>query len=103
MWAAVDPVPDVVGVAHHRWPGAAGEAAVPVAGDQGLPDRGGDQPLGPADVEDLGGATEDGRDDLGVAAHPPDGGGGEVLPGFGDPEPGLLTQVLEVHRQGEAW
>ena len=38
--AAVDPVGDVVGVAHHRWSGAAGEGAVLVTGDQGVPDAG---------------------------------------------------------------
>ena len=33
----VGPVHDVVGVAHHRGLGAAGEGAVPVAADQGPP------------------------------------------------------------------
>jgi hypothetical protein len=49
--AAEDPVDDVVGVAHHRGPGAAGERAVHVAADQGPPDGGGDEPVGAPDVE----------------------------------------------------
>jgi hypothetical protein len=49
--AAEEPVDDVVGVAHHRGPGAARERAVDVAADQGPPDRGGDEPVGAADVE----------------------------------------------------
>jgi hypothetical protein len=49
--AVVEPVDDVVGVAHHRGPGAAGERAVDVAADQGPPDRGGDEPVGAPDVE----------------------------------------------------
>ena len=74
--SAVDPVHEVVGVAHDRWPGAVREAAVPVAEDQGLPDRGGDQALGAADVEDRGTCAEDRRDHLGVAAQPADRGRG---------------------------
>jgi hypothetical protein len=49
--AVVEPVDDVVGVAHHGWSGAAGERAVDVAADQGPPDRGGDEPVGAPDVE----------------------------------------------------
>ncbi|HET9840764.1 MAG TPA: hypothetical protein VFQ01_02065, partial [Nocardioides sp.] len=49
--AAVEPVDDVVGVAHDRWSGAAGERAVGVAQDQGDPDGEGDQSSGSADVE----------------------------------------------------
>ena len=86
--AAVDPVLDVVGVAHDRWAGAVREAAVAVAGDEGFPDRGGDQALGAADVEDLGVGAEDGGDDVGVAADPADGGGGELFAGLGGREPG---------------
>ena len=68
--SAVDPVLEVVGVAHQGWPGAAGEAAVPVADDEGFPDRGGDEALLSSDVEDLARCAEDGGDDLGVAADP---------------------------------
>ena len=65
--AAVGPVDDVVGVAHRGWSGAAGERAVLVAQDQGDPDRGGDEAVGAADVEDLAVAAEDAGDDVGVA------------------------------------
>ena len=49
---------------------AAGEPAVPVAQGQRLPDAGGDEALGAADVEDLAVVAEDGGDDLGVAGEP---------------------------------
>ena len=74
------PVVDVVGVAHDRWSGAAGEGAVSVAQDQGEPDGGGDQASGAADVERFAAGAEDGGDDLGVAGQPPDRGGGELDP-----------------------
>ena len=73
--AVVGPVHDVVGVAHHRGLGAAGERAVPVAADQGPPQRGGDEPVGAADVEDLAAGAEGDGDDVGVARQPADGGG----------------------------
>ena len=72
---AVDPVEDVVGVAHGRWSGAAGERAVSVADDEGGPDRGGDQAAEPAEVEDLGVGAEDGGDDLGVTRESAEHGG----------------------------
>ena len=87
-------------MAHQRWPVAAGERAVPVADDQGGPDREGDQSFGAADVEWLALAAEDGGDDLGVTRQPSDGGdgqlvdgvvgqaGGECLEGGGDHESG---------------
>jgi hypothetical protein len=62
--AAADRVLEVMGVAHHRGPGAAREPAVGVAGDQGLPDGGDDQALRPADVENLGGGAHDGGDEV---------------------------------------
>src|SRR3954454_3798074 len=68
--AAVGPVSEVVGVAHQRWSGAAGEGAVPVADDQGGPERGGDQAVEASDVEDLALGAEDGGDDLGVTGQP---------------------------------
>ena len=68
--AAVCPVSDVVGVAHHRGSSAAGERAVLVAQDQGDPDRGGDESLGAADVEDAAVGTQDAGDHVGVAGHP---------------------------------
>ena len=71
----VGPVHDVVGVAHDRGFGAAGEGAVPVAADQGPPQRRGDQPVGAADVEDLPAGAERDGDDVGVAGQAPDGGG----------------------------
>ena len=52
--AAVGPVPDVVGVAPAGRAPAAGEGAAAVAGDQRPPDRWGDQPGGPADVQRFG-------------------------------------------------
>ena len=73
--SVVGPVHDVVGVAHHRWFGAAGEGAVPVAADQGPPERGGDEAVGAADVEDLAAGAEGDGDDVGVAGQAPDGGG----------------------------
>ena len=76
--AAVGPVDDVVGVAHDRWAGAAGEGAVSVAGDQGAPQGGGDQSVGAADVEDLAVGAEADRDELGVAGQAADGGDGEA-------------------------
>ena len=71
------PVDDVVGVAHHRGSGAAGERAVPVAADQGPPQRWGDQAVGAADVEDLAAGAEGDRDEVGVAGQPADHAGGE--------------------------
>ncbi len=76
--AAVGPVDDVVGVAHHRGSGAAGEGAVGVPAHQGPPQGGGDQALGAADVEDLAVGAEGDRDQVGVAGQPADHGGGEV-------------------------
>ena len=57
---------------------------------------------GAADVEDLGVGAEDGGDDVGVAADPPDGGGGEVVRrSRWSPKPDRLAQVVEVHGQGQ--
>jgi hypothetical protein len=78
--AAVGPVGDVVGVAHDRWAGAAGEGAVPVAGDQCPPLGGADQPAGLSQVEDLAFGAEDDGDEVGVAGESADGGDGEVEP-----------------------
>ena len=75
-WAAVDPVGEVVGVAHEGWSSAGGEGAVSVAEDQGGPDRGGDRSAEAAHVEDLAVAAEDGGDDLGVTGQPAEGVGG---------------------------
>ncbi len=76
--SVVDPVDDVVGVAHQGWASTSREAAVLVAGDEGFPDRGGDEPAEPADVEDLAAGAQDDGDDLGVAADPAQGASGEV-------------------------
>ena len=76
--AAVGPVGEVVGVAHHRWPGAAGERAVPVPADQGPPQGGGDEAVRPADVEDLAVGAEGDGDDVGVARETADGGRGQL-------------------------
>src|SRR5688572_21495381 len=65
--AAVEPVADVVGVAHHRRSGAAGEGAVAVAGHERGPDRGGDQPVGAADVEHTALGIEQDPDQVGIA------------------------------------
>ena len=77
--AAVDPVPDVVRVAHHRRSPAAGEGAVAVPDDQRRPDRGGDQPLRPSDVEDRAVRIQHPGDDVGVTGQPPHRGRVEVL------------------------
>jgi hypothetical protein len=66
---------------------------VSVAEHQGGPDRGGDQPLGAADVEDLTVAAEDGWDQVGVTGQPADDSGRQVeaIDGGGRPagaEPG---------------
>ena len=42
--AAGYPVSDVIGMAHHRWPVAAGEGEVSVTQHEGGPDRVGDEP-----------------------------------------------------------
>ena len=55
--SAVDPVHDVVGVAGDREAVTTRERAVLVAQHQRDPDRGGDQALQAADVEDLGPST----------------------------------------------
>ncbi len=68
----VGPVLDVVGVAGDGWSAAAGERAVPVSEDQGVPQGGGDQAVGAADVEDLSSGAEDGGDHVGVAGEPAD-------------------------------
>jgi hypothetical protein len=78
--AAVGPVLDVVGVAHDRWSGAAGEGAVPVAQDQGGPDGEGDQASGAAHIQGFAVARENGGDDLGVTRQPADGGHRELGP-----------------------
>ena len=72
--AAVGPVDDVVGVAHHGWAGAAGEGAVVVAGDQGAPQGRGDESCGAGDVEDLAVVAEADGDEVGVAGEAADGG-----------------------------
>ena len=99
--AAVGPVLEVVGVAGHRWSSAVREPAVGVSGDEGLPDGCGDQALGAADVEDLRGRAEDGGDQVGVAADPPDRGGGELGTGLGDRETTAVAESLVGHGQGE--
>ena len=71
----------MVGVAGDREAAAAGEAAVLVAKDEGLPDRGGDQPLGAADVEDLAATAEHGRDHYGVTGEPTYRRRGQLLTG----------------------
>ena len=76
--AAVGPVDDVVGVAHHGWAGAAGEGAVVVAGDQGAPQGRGDESCGAADVEDLAVGAEADRDEVGVAGQAAYGGDREA-------------------------
>ena len=65
--SAVEPVRDVVGLAPHRWDGAAGIAAALVAVGKGAALGGGEEALGVAEVEDLGAGAEDHRDDAGLA------------------------------------
>jgi hypothetical protein len=116
--SVVGPVHDVVGVAHDRWFGAAGERAVPVPADQGPPQRRGDQAVGAADVEDLAAGAERDGDDVGVARQAPNGGGGELaavvtdggpvdLPlegveagGDRDPRPGTVRVGRQVRGEG---
>ena len=71
------PWPDVVGFAPARRPVAAGEGAAAVAQDERPAQRSGEQPPGPADVEDLAAAAEHRRDDGGVAGEPAGGAGGD--------------------------
>ena len=79
--AAVGPVLDVVGVAGDGGSGAAGEGAVLVAGDQGVPEGSGDESAGAAEVEELGlGAEHDGQD-VGVAGQGADRGRGQPWAG----------------------
>jgi hypothetical protein len=59
---------------------------VPVAEDEGDPDREGDQPLGPTDVQRLTLAAEDRGDELRVARQPTDRGGRELGAVARDPE-----------------
>ena len=96
--AAVEPGDHVVSVTPAGWARAAGEGAAAVAQAQGQVLLGGDQPGGPAEVEDLALGAEDGRDDARVAGDPADGLGGEQLPGQGRPGTGAVEQVLVAHR-----
>ncbi len=86
--AAVDPVPDVMGVAHHRRAGAAGKGAVGLARHEGSPDRGGDEPAVAADVEDAAVGVEQDPDQVAVAGEAAYGGTCELEPVFGHPDPG---------------
>ncbi len=86
--AAVEPVADVVGVAHHRRVGCTRGRRIGVAGDQGGPDRGGDQSLGAAVVEDASVGVEQDPDQVAVTRQPPDRRTGQLEPVFGDLDPG---------------
>jgi len=68
--SAVDPVHDVVGVAGDREAVTTRERAVLVAQHQRDPDRGGDQALEAADVEDLALGAQHGRDQVRVTRQP---------------------------------
>ena len=74
-WSAGRPWPDVVGFAPAGRPVAAGKGAAAVAQDERPAQRSGEQPPGPADVEDLAAAAEHRRDDGGVAGEPAGGAG----------------------------
>jgi hypothetical protein len=76
--SAVGPVFEVMGVAVGGRAGAAGGLAVPVAGDERRPHRGGDGAGGAAHVEDLGCAGHDDPADVGVTGDAFQGGGREV-------------------------
>src|SRR3954469_13712012 len=67
------------------WGGvAAGAAAGPVSGDHGAALGGGDDPLGPADVQRLAVGSEDDPGGLAVAGDPVQHGAGDGLPGLGE-------------------
>ena len=59
---------------------------------EGLALGGGEEPLGAAEVEDLGGAVEDGRDDPGAA--------GEAA-GFAGADPGAVTEDADAGLRGQ--
>ena len=73
-----------------------------VAQDEGFPDRGGDQALGAADVEDLGKGAEHGRDDLGVTGEPSDGGRRAVVAGVEGRGAECVPELVEGDGDGEA-
>ena len=89
--AAVDPVADVMGMSHHRRPGAAGEGAVPIASHERGPDRRGDESVGAAHIQRAAVGVQEDADEVAVARHPPHRRGGEVEPVVGHPEPRAAT------------
>ncbi len=82
---------------------AAGEPAVLVAEDECFPDRGGDEALGAADVEDLAEGAEHGGDHLGVTGQPPHGRDREVVAGVQRRGAEPFPELVERHRDGEPW
>ena len=68
--SAVEPAGDVVGLGHAGGSVAAGPGAAPVAEDECVPEVGWEEPLAATDVQDGGGAVEDGGQDSGVAQDP---------------------------------
>jgi len=74
---AVEPVFDVVRLGPAGWPVASGEGASFVSLGDCLADGGGEQSVGPADVEDLGCGAHHHGDDVGVAGEDPGFGGAD--------------------------
>ena len=73
-------------------------AAVAVADAHGLALGGVVEPLGAAEVEDLGLPAEDGGDEVGGARQAAGLGGADALAGAGGRDPETGEQGLEVHR-----
>ena len=90
----IQPREHVVGVGEGRWPVTPGEATPTVALGDRFADRGGEQPSGSADVQDLGLAVHHHRDDLRIAREEPNFPGGddpaEFEVGGADPVPQVL-------------
>jgi hypothetical protein len=103
--SAVGPVGEVVGVAVGGRSGAAGGLAVSVAGDERVPQGGGDGAGGAADVEDLGFPGHDHPADVRVTRDAFEGRGAEV-PVAADLETEFLDpfgcgEVFDVDRDDE--
>src|SRR4051795_11612131 len=100
--SAVQPVHDVVGLAPHRWDGAAGVGAAAVPVGQGAALGGAEEALGVAEVEDLRGGAQHHGHDPGLAGDPAHRAGGEDGVGVQDPDPGqLLAQRVQAHGDHE--
>src|SRR6478735_1368738 len=68
--STVEPADDVVGLGHAGGPVAAGPRAATVAEHECVPQMGWVEPLTATDIQDGGGAVEDGGQDAGIAQDP---------------------------------